>query len=70
MSCVNRVWDNGDMDSCGKTTAPDNKYCKGCRTRLLLHHREETVRLRIKLTEHRAARRELLQEAKRSKVTP
>lgn len=34
-SCRNRIWDNGDTDSCGNLTKPGNHYCERCLPDLL-----------------------------------
>jgi DNA-directed RNA polymerase subunit RPC12/RpoP len=66
MSCIARVWDNGDMTDCGKKTQHEaNLYCNNCRSRLLMHHRDKIARLTEDLAAHESTVKELLREAER-----
>ncbi len=66
MSCVARVWDNGDMTDCGKKTQHEESlYCNNCRARLLLHHRYKITRLSSEVAKHQGMVNQLEREAQR-----
>jgi len=65
MSCIARVWDNGDMTDCGNKTAPGNQHCIRHIRDLMAHHLEEIRKLQAQIGKHEEAVRELAQELNR-----
>ncbi len=66
MTCINKVWDNGDTTSCDLPTGhPDNHYCPKCIRFKLPHVDSEIQKIEAKLLLHKKLRGQLIAELER-----